>query len=115
MATNASRNNGQYGLTYFSSRLRSSILLRKGLNILYFASHCPRTRGCNFPILCGIFLIAILDSNSVPGERSMKNSVVPKVLVAGLLTIFVCVAAFAQVDVARKTTAITYPLDDTVK
>lgn len=45
----------------------------------------------------------------------MRNSIVLKPLFAGLLTICAVFAVFAQVDVARKTTAITYPLDDTVK
>lgn len=44
----------------------------------------------------------------------MKNSFAMKGLVAGLLNFVLGVGAFSQVDVARRTTAITYPLDDTV-
>lgn len=44
----------------------------------------------------------------------MKNSGFTNLLVVSLLTTFLCVVALGQADVARKTTAITYPLDDTV-
>ncbi len=44
----------------------------------------------------------------------MKNLFAVKALIIGFVTISVCMTAFAQVDVGRKTTAITYPLDETV-
>jgi outer membrane protein OmpA-like peptidoglycan-associated protein len=44
----------------------------------------------------------------------MKNLSLLKMLVVAALFALCCVAGVAQVDVARKTTAITYPLDDTV-
>ncbi len=44
----------------------------------------------------------------------MKNSIVAKTLLGGLALLFFCSGIFAQLDVARKTTAITYPLDETV-
>jgi len=48
------------------------------------------------------------------GETIMKNWITPKLIA---LFVFIAAAPFsvaAQVDVARKTTAVTYPLDDTV-
>ena len=45
----------------------------------------------------------------------MKNSSMRNLLICSSLALLMSVAAFGQVDVARKTTAITYPLDDTVK
>ncbi|MGB7200682.1 MAG: OmpA family protein [Pyrinomonadaceae bacterium] len=44
----------------------------------------------------------------------MKNVSLSKMLVVAALFAICGIAGFAQVDVARKTTAITYPLDDTV-
>jgi len=44
----------------------------------------------------------------------MKNSFATKALAIGLVTISFCFTAIAQIDVGRKTTAITYPLDDNV-
>ncbi len=44
----------------------------------------------------------------------MKNSFAIRALIIGIVTIAISVTAFSQVDIARKTTAITYPLDDTV-
>lgn len=44
----------------------------------------------------------------------MKNPFLIKVAALGLLVFSMCVSAFGQVDVARRTTAITYPLDDDV-
>ncbi|CAN5561378.1 hypothetical protein BH10ACI3_BH10ACI3_09080 [soil metagenome] len=44
----------------------------------------------------------------------MKRSLAIRFLVTSLLTLLLSIAAFGQVDVARKTTAVTYPLDDTV-
>lgn len=44
----------------------------------------------------------------------MKNTTSVKAFIIGLITFAFCISAAAQVDVARRTTAITYPLDDTV-
>ena len=45
----------------------------------------------------------------------MKNSTITKAIIIGLVTFAFCIVAAAQTpDVARKTTAITYPPDDTV-
>src|SRR6187455_1492360 len=44
----------------------------------------------------------------------MKNSFAAKILSIGLVTFAFSISVIAQVDVGRKTTAITYPLDDTV-
>lgn len=44
----------------------------------------------------------------------MKNSSAIKGLVAGLVVLASCIVTAAQADVGRRTTAITYPLDDTV-
>lgn len=44
----------------------------------------------------------------------MKKTFTAKFVLIGLVTISFCLAAFGQVDVGRKTTAITYPLDDNV-
>ncbi|MFT3745678.1 MAG: OmpA family protein [Pyrinomonadaceae bacterium] len=44
----------------------------------------------------------------------MNKSFAAKFVLIGLLTVSFCFAAFGQVDVGRKTTAITYPLDDSV-
>ncbi len=44
----------------------------------------------------------------------MKNSLTAKAFILGLITVSFAFSAFGQVDMARKTTAITYPLDDTV-
>ncbi|MEO6655316.1 MAG: OmpA family protein [Pyrinomonadaceae bacterium] len=44
----------------------------------------------------------------------MKNLFIVKAFFVGLITLAFCLSAAAQVDVGRKTTAITYPLDDTV-
>jgi len=44
----------------------------------------------------------------------MKNSMAAKLITLGLITFGLNLASFGQVDVGRKTTAITYPLDDTV-
>ncbi|MEO6051198.1 MAG: DUF4398 domain-containing protein, partial [Pyrinomonadaceae bacterium] len=44
----------------------------------------------------------------------MKNSSVAKPFYLWPITLAFCFSTFAQVDVGRKTTAITYPLDDTV-
>jgi outer membrane protein OmpA-like peptidoglycan-associated protein len=44
----------------------------------------------------------------------MKNLGLSKLLLMTVILELSCVVTFAQVDVARKTTAITYPLDDTV-
>lgn len=43
----------------------------------------------------------------------MKNSTI-KAFIIGIITLSLSIAAIAQADVARRTTAITYPLDDTV-
>ncbi|MEQ1644144.1 MAG: hypothetical protein ABL959_11925, partial [Pyrinomonadaceae bacterium] len=45
----------------------------------------------------------------------MKNPNLTKLAALCLVSIAFALTAFGQVDVARKTTAITYPLDDTVK
>ena len=45
----------------------------------------------------------------------MKNPNLTKLVAVCLVSLAFCLSAFAQVDVARKTTAITYPLDDVVK
>jgi|CXWL01.1.fsa_nt_gi outer membrane protein OmpA-like peptidoglycan-associated protein len=45
----------------------------------------------------------------------MKNPIINRLLIVGLLAFAMGVSAFAQVDVARRTIAITYPLDDNVK
>jgi len=44
----------------------------------------------------------------------MKNTTMVKALIIGLVIFSFCLAASGQVDVARRTTAITYPLDDSV-
>jgi len=44
----------------------------------------------------------------------MKNSIVLKLLALFVFIVAVPLSGVAQVDVARKTTAVTYPLDDTV-
>lgn len=44
----------------------------------------------------------------------MKNVSLSKLLLVAVIFALSCVVTFAQVDVARRTTAITYPLDDTV-
>ncbi len=44
----------------------------------------------------------------------MKNSIAVKAIIVGFVTFAAVITAFGQVDVGRKTTAITYPLDDTV-
>lgn len=44
----------------------------------------------------------------------MKNTFASKALLIGLVITAFCFTAIAQVDVGRKTTAITYPLDDNV-
>src|SRR5438874_8804731 len=43
------------------------------------------------------------------------KTLTPKILVIGLMTLLCSILTSAQTDVARKTTAITYPLDETVK
>lgn len=45
----------------------------------------------------------------------MKNSFAVKTLFSGLALFVFCGAVLAQLDVARKTVAITYPLDETVQ
>jgi outer membrane protein OmpA-like peptidoglycan-associated protein len=45
----------------------------------------------------------------------MKNLLAAKTLLSVLAVFVFCGSLFAQLDVARKTTAITYPLDDTVQ
>lgn len=44
----------------------------------------------------------------------MKNAVASKIIAIGLVTFAFGISVVGQVDVGRKTTAITYPLDDTV-
>lgn len=44
----------------------------------------------------------------------MKNPMMIRSLFAPLLAVVMCISALAQVDVARKTIAITYPLDESV-
>ena len=44
----------------------------------------------------------------------MKNSFAARILSVGLFAFALSISVIAQVDVGRKTTAITYPLDDTV-
>ena len=44
----------------------------------------------------------------------MKHSFLVKSIALGLLVFTLCISGLAQVDVARRTTAITYPLDDEV-
>ncbi len=44
----------------------------------------------------------------------MRNTSTVRAFIIGLITFAFCISAVAQVDVARRTTAITYPLDDTV-
>ncbi len=51
----------------------------------------------------------------ISGENSMKNSFALKTLLSGLLLFVFCGGIIAQLDVARTTTAITYPLDETVQ
>lgn len=49
------------------------------------------------------------------GEKYvMRNSGLTNLLVVSLLAALFAVVSFGQVDVSRRTTAITYPLDDTV-
>ena len=45
----------------------------------------------------------------------MKNSITIRALFVGLASFAFCISAMAQVDVARKTIAITYPLNETVQ
>jgi outer membrane protein OmpA-like peptidoglycan-associated protein len=45
----------------------------------------------------------------------MKNSLAVKTLLSGLLLFVFCGGMIAQLDLARMTTAITYPLDETVQ
>src|SRR5258708_13427366 len=50
----------------------------------------------------------------VSREKFMKNWTLFKAIIIGLVTFAFCISAAAQVDVPRKTTAITYPLNETV-
>jgi outer membrane protein OmpA-like peptidoglycan-associated protein len=65
---------------------------------------------CNRAALYGIFLKAHLF-----GEKSyMSNSRPVKVLISFLFVIFIAVSGFSQADIPRRTTAVTYPLDEVV-
>jgi outer membrane protein OmpA-like peptidoglycan-associated protein len=48
------------------------------------------------------------------GEKPMKNSITRNLIGLSVFLVAVQLSVFGQVDVARKTTAVTYPLDDTV-
>src|SRR4051794_1786210 len=64
---------------------------------------------CNQQMGYGIFLKAL-----ALNEKSMKSLMRSRLLVLFTFIIAVPFAVNAQVDIARKTTAITYPLDETV-
>src|SRR5215210_7792037 len=64
---------------------------------------------CNQQMGCGVFLKAL-----ALNEKAMKSVMRSRLIVLFTFIIAVPFAVAAQVDVARKTTAITYPLDDTV-
>jgi outer membrane protein OmpA-like peptidoglycan-associated protein len=70
---------------------------------------------CNVKIKYGIFLKASRLSESIAfiGE-DMNNSKLLKTLAAFLFIFSTAIFTFAQVDVARQTTAITYPQDELV-
>lgn len=57
----------------------------------------------------------LFQEKPVPGEIPMKYPTVAKLLFVLVLALSFGPEVFGQVDVARKTTAITYPLDETVK
>ncbi len=44
----------------------------------------------------------------------MKNTLAVRFVLIGLISVSFCLSTLGQVDVGRKTTAITYPLDDSV-
>lgn len=65
---------------------------------------------CNAGLKYGIFFKA----PPFPGNEKMNNSKAIIITLALLLVFTSAVTSFAQVDVARRTTAITYPLDELV-
>src|SRR5215475_11562232 len=110
MAIIAARKINQYGRTYFKRRLRSSIRKIELSTILYRNWPCPKSFDLQLPFeiwhlfhSCNIF----------PEKNHMRRSIA--VIVVGFVA-FVASALMAvgQVDVPRRTTAITYPLDELV-
>lgn len=72
---------------------------------------------CNLGKQCGIFLLSGNSSRALflrqPGEH-MQNLKVSKTISMLFLIVGLAVASFAQVDVPRRTMAVTYPLDEQV-
>ena len=59
-------------------------------------------------------MASFLQRFHLSGENIMKNSIAVKALFLGLIASSLFISVLGQVDIARKTIAITYPLDELV-